>query len=1084
MSMLCGLAAFALKSVTGLEADGLARWAAERFTDHTRGVPLALSLAHDRAWLALSLALAEEGLWGKLGDLGRDGDLKAIRELARGLITAKPPNFRASCLREWNAMHKAGRLKLPPLPADPTALVAHPALAVRSVDDALVGLVRDLEKEAPSLAAAALLTPPGGVPLFASAFLFFFRREMEKDAETSRGLLLDKVDFLAGDQRRGFDALEQAVRLSGERVLHSLQQMNDEMLGELQSCRNEMRQLREALRVQPSPAEAPIAVSANTEAERERLRHLRDRLRTLPSDVADANVMAALFDATGEYKEAMAAHRESARLAKARADRAAEAEAHYKAYRDACELQAWPAAKESLALAVRLDGPRFRPFDTARYEMVRVLGAGGFGTVFECLDHYEHGDDGRPVRVAVKSLRPDGLERGPAEVFREAKVLKQLGQSGGSRVIGVSHWGYAVPDPDRPGAGRGPFIVMEYFDGETLETLVNRDGPLAVPDLLAVARQMAEALRDAHGKSVLHRDLKPGNVMARRVGDAWDVRVIDFGLAVRHEAQAMAGQALMSTARGRSLTGSIDFAPPEQKGRLPGVRPGPYSDVYAWGKTCQWLLFKTTEVRGPHWKRLPDDVRGPIQELLDAATMDELIDRLKDFTEVLKGLDGLEGKAAPVSWLQQGGLLADDMCEPSGTTVEEPEPVKPAPVKRTGGANAERLWRNLDPQSAENLERWLASAEPLVWVTNMKGNWDHDNLHELLIMLRYDHFRPIRGDWAEVEQAVREALAAARNNWLNNRVEVEAAVRAAENLKMWVADGLAGEWVERMKGHWEFGQWRELLAELRRDGWFWPMEEDAVREALEAARDKWLAEQQSSSTVLSPGDILTIDKMKFAWIPPGWFMMGSDKSDDEKPMHKVTITKGFYMGIYPVTQAEWAWVMGSDNRPSHPHRIKSDDLAVEPVSWDEAQAFLVRLKNLIQKAGRLPTEAEWEYACRAGTTTDYYNGDGEGCIGEVGWSITNWKLQPHPVGKKKPNAWGLHDMHGNVWEWCSDWHGPYTAGEQADPTGPEEGTKKVLRGGSYVSDAWRCRAASRNAFPTDCVGRGFVSGFRVCFNPD
>jgi serine/threonine protein kinase len=318
--------------------------------------------------------------------------------------------------------------------------------------------------------------------------------------------------------------------------------------------------------------------------------------------------------------------------------------------------------------------------------------------VFECLDHYEHGDDGKPVRVAVKSLRAEGLERGAAEVFREAKVLKQLSQSGRSRVIGVTHWGYAHPDPDRPGAGRGPFIAMEYFDGETLEAIVKREGPLGVPELLDVARQVAEAVRDAHGKGVLHRDLKPGNLMARRkrggglwarlfsICPLWDVRVIDFGLAVRYEAEAVANQALLSTARGRSLTGSIDFAPPEQKSKLPGVKPGKYSDVYAWGKTCLWLLFKTTEVRGPHWKKLPDDRRGPLQELLDLATMEELEYRLKDFDEVLQRLDAIEGKPMSDEKEKPKPAAVPGAPAPPVARVAEKPPTPPPPrVERFAG---------------------------------------------------------------------------------------------------------------------------------------------------------------------------------------------------------------------------------------------------------------------------------------------------------------------------------------------------------------------------------------------------------------
>jgi formylglycine-generating enzyme required for sulfatase activity len=208
---------------------------------------------------------------------------------------------------------------------------------------------------------------------------------------------------------------------------------------------------------------------------------------------------------------------------------------------------------------------------------------------------------------------------------------------------------------------------------------------------------------------------------------------------------------------------------------------------------------------------------------------------------------------------------------------------------------------------------------------------------------------------------------------------------------------------------------------------------------------------------------ITLDggvKMDFVHVRPGSFMMGSEKGEaDEKPVHEVRITKPFYMGIYEVTQAQWKAVMG-DN----PSNFKGDDLPVEQVSWEDCQQFLAKLK---EKAGqgmicRLPTEAEWEYACRAGSRTEYCFGDDEGALGEYAWF--NLNSGTHPVGQKKPNAWGLYDMHGNVWEWCADWYNEryYANSPTDDPKGPDFGPVRVLRGGSWDDFAGRVRSAYRS----------------------
>lgn len=232
-------------------------------------------------------------------------------------------------------------------------------------------------------------------------------------------------------------------------------------------------------------------------------------------------------------------------------------------------------------------------------------------------------------------------------------------------------------------------------------------------------------------------------------------------------------------------------------------------------------------------------------------------------------------------------------------------------------------------------------------------------------------------------------------------------------------------------------------------------------------------------------------KMEFVLIRAGSFMMGSPdnekgSTEEERPQHQVIISKDFYLSKYEVTQGQWKAVMG-DN-PSF-FKDCGDDCPVENVSWDEVQEFIRRLKAKGEGTYRLPTEAEWEYACRAGTTGNYaenlddiawyYNNAGDQILsGE--WDAAKLKSnnnRTHEVGKKQPNAWGLYDMHGNVWEWVQDWFGKYPEGAVTDPTGGISGSHRIFRGGSLGFPAEDIRSAKR-AYYTPTERNGNV-GFRL-----
>jgi formylglycine-generating enzyme required for sulfatase activity len=187
-------------------------------------------------------------------------------------------------------------------------------------------------------------------------------------------------------------------------------------------------------------------------------------------------------------------------------------------------------------------------------------------------------------------------------------------------------------------------------------------------------------------------------------------------------------------------------------------------------------------------------------------------------------------------------------------------------------------------------------------------------------------------------------------------------------------------------------------------------------------------------------------------IEPGNFMIGSSNGDpDEMPVHQVTISKPFLLGKYEVTQAEWRSIMGTN--PSH---FLGDDLPVDNVSWKDCQELIRMLNTRTGGGWRLPTEAEWEYACRAGTIDDY-----AGVLDEMAWYEKNSGYTTHPVGQKRPNAWGLYDMHGNVWEWCQDWEGAYSLWDVPNPVGPSSGLFRVIRGGNWKTSAAKCRSAER-----------------------
>lgn len=207
---------------------------------------------------------------------------------------------------------------------------------------------------------------------------------------------------------------------------------------------------------------------------------------------------------------------------------------------------------------------------------------------------------------------------------------------------------------------------------------------------------------------------------------------------------------------------------------------------------------------------------------------------------------------------------------------------------------------------------------------------------------------------------------------------------------------------------------------------------------------------------------LTVNGIKYnmVWVDGGTFRMGATSEQgseisDEKPVHSVTLS-GYYIGKTEVTQALWQAVMGSN-----PSYFEGDDLPVEQVSWDDCQEFIRKLNSLTGQNFRLPTEAEWEFACRGGNNSRGYKYSGSNYIDNVAWYDGNSGDKTHPVATKSPNELGIYDMSGNVWEWCADWYGDYSSGRQTNPKGPYGGSYRVYRGGGWFINAGICRSSDR-----------------------
>lgn len=234
-----------------------------------------------------------------------------------------------------------------------------------------------------------------------------------------------------------------------------------------------------------------------------------------------------------------------------------------------------------------------------------------------------------------------------------------------------------------------------------------------------------------------------------------------------------------------------------------------------------------------------------------------------------------------------------------------------------------------------------------------------------------------------------------------------------------------------------------------------------------------------------PGQVERFEGIEFVWVPPGKFVMGSPSNEagrePDEIAHLVVLTQGFWMSRYEITQGQWMGVMDVNPSAQPAQYPEADSLPVDSVTWADCREYVNRLNQAARGHFRLPTEAEWEYACRAGATSAYAFGDDAAALANHAWYADNSEGRMQPVGKKQPNAWALHDMHGNAWEWCEDFYASYPAERATNPfcsEGEADG-KHTLRGGSWQAPAGDCRAARRFIYLEGYFRKQDDIGFRI-----
>jgi formylglycine-generating enzyme required for sulfatase activity len=712
-----------------------------------------------------------------------------------------------------------------------------------------------------------------------------------------------------------------------------------------------------------------------------------------------------------------------------------------------------------------------------RYRVLRELGAGGMGVVYEAEDTQ------LLRRVALKVMHPETARHGDgkARFLREARAAAALTHD------------HIVPIHDVGEQGGAPFLVMALLRGETLEARLKRTRrPLPLAEALRIGREVAEGLAAAHEAGLVHRDVKPANVWLE--APAARVKLLDFGLARLSEGDAV-------KTRSGAVLGTPAYMSPEQAAGGKGVDAR--ADLFSLGAVLYEMLTGTRAFKGDSWMEVlanrlrmkpatPHEVNADVPEEVSALVMRLLAE------------EPAQRPSSARQVARQVGALAAPVAESLHLSRQDGRPTTPPPARR---------WP-------------VVVGAAVVLLLGLAGGWALRPGQPTGGEPKTGGPGPTAADGttaltfaAALHDATREGLPA-------RPARREAALAFGEGLHTAASARLLALREEKLRA-----ERARLEAIARRQG---------EREAREAAVAFGGALHEAARPAV-PGEAASFGNsvgMKMVRIRPGRFRMGAPDGEKgasagEKPQHEVEISHAFYLAEATVTVGQFRRFV--EDRASHggtgyltdaerdgeggrgyneatrqlegrdPKYTwkntgwkRTDEHPVVNVSWNDASAFCKWLSKKEGRAYRLPTSAEWEYACRAGTTTRFFFGDdveglakhanvadasfrrtfpdlGYGGAWDDGFAFTA------PVKSFEPSPWKLYDMHGNVFQWCADGKRKYEPGPARDPVGPEDGDR-LVRGGSWSNPGEGARSAAGSS-PKGLDYRNNNVGFRVACSP-
>ncbi|MEI6236054.1 MAG: bifunctional serine/threonine-protein kinase/formylglycine-generating enzyme family protein [Planctomycetota bacterium] len=662
------------------------------------------------------------------------------------------------------------------------------------------------------------------------------------------------------------------------------------------------------------------------------------------------------------------------------------------------------------------------------YKLLQILGEGGMGSVYRA-------EQTHPVRrtVALKVIKA-GMD--------SAKVIGRF-EAERQALAMMDHENIArVFDGGTTPSGQ-PYFVMELVEGTPLTSFCD-ESRVTLRGRLQLFIQVCKAIQHAHQKGIIHRDIKPSNVLATFKDDELIVKVIDFGVAKAIDQKLT--DVTQVTSQG-VIIGTLEYMSPEQAGVNPEMTGvDARADIYALGVLLYELLTGTTPLERARIKnagllavleriRLEDPPRPSVRITKSQAAAKNISETLqidpKKYAHAIAGdLDWIVMKA-----LEKDRTRRYETVNGLARDIERHLTNQPVEARPTSaGYRAEKF---------VSKNKGVVAAIAAVMLSLLAG-----------IAVAYQKAKD------EAEQR-RVAVAALKEQ---KRLTFEAVVRNAE------ADSGLGESENVIAELTPFLMEKELAEH--------PLRGKCVK-LVEKAQDGYTRFAAFNEQVKKHPKSVSLDlghgvMLELILIPAGKYMMGGKLNANEVP-HPVTITKPFYMGRFAVTQEQYETVVGTN-----PSLFKGPQKPVESVTWFDAVAFCEKLNKQAgtnKVAFALPTEAQWEYACRGGTTTEYYFGDDATELEKYAWYEKNAGIKSgnygvQPVGGKPANPFGLYDMHGNVDQWCQDWYDAdyYKNSPKEDPSGPKEGVvekslmsvARVLRGGSYDHESTSCRCANRS----------------------